>query len=188
MLGRHLGLPSGHSANLRPQGRLPPPPHRRYSSGPDSGGGPPAAFAPRPDTVFRPVPFVDIGGIPPTPASKRQRRSTSCSVPANVAAASSRSPQFYKTRMCPWFFKQCCDLGVKCRFAHSVEELRRPPDLSRTSLCPRLMKQGVCTTFNCSYAHSHLELRATNDFFKVSLCYMWQKGRCTLGSRCRHAV
>eukprot|EP01056_Protomagalhaensia_sp_Gyna25_P000734 Protomagalhaensia_sp_Gyna_25__733@NODE_134_length_4981_cov_115_469446_g106_i0_p3_GENE_NODE_134_length_4981_cov_115_469446_g106_i0NODE_134_length_4981_cov_115_469446_g106_i0_p3_ORF_typecomplete_len259_score21_37zfCCCH/PF00642_24/0_0012zfCCCH/PF00642_24/0_2zfCCCH/PF00642_24/1_1e05zfCCCH/PF00642_24/1_9e03zfCCCH_3/PF15663_5/1_7e05zfCCCH_3/PF15663_5/0_023zfCCCH_3/PF15663_5/1_4e04Torus/PF16131_5/0_0073Torus/PF16131_5/5e02Torus/PF16131_5/0_031zfCCCH_4/PF18044_1/5zfCCCH_4/PF18044_1/1_1e03zfCCCH_4/PF1804 len=98
-----------------------------------------------------------------------------------------RSPQFYKTRMCPWYFKQCCDLGARCRFAHSVEELRRPPDLSRTSLCPRLTKEGVCTRPNCSYAHSHQELRATNEFFKVSLCYMWQKGRCTLGNKCRHA-
>eukprot|EP01053_Blabericola_migrator_P007251 Blabericola_migrator_1__7250@NODE_3681_length_1580_cov_303_142102_g2283_i0_p1_GENE_NODE_3681_length_1580_cov_303_142102_g2283_i0NODE_3681_length_1580_cov_303_142102_g2283_i0_p1_ORF_typecomplete_len422_score46_86zfCCCH/PF00642_24/0_0014zfCCCH/PF00642_24/18zfCCCH/PF00642_24/4_1e05zfCCCH_3/PF15663_5/1_5e05zfCCCH_3/PF15663_5/0_096Torus/PF16131_5/0_0043Torus/PF16131_5/2e03Torus/PF16131_5/0_017zfCCCH_4/PF18044_1/5zfCCCH_4/PF18044_1/1_7e03zfCCCH_4/PF18044_1/0_011zf_CCCH_4/PF18345_1/27zf_CCCH_4/PF18345_ len=98
-----------------------------------------------------------------------------------------RSPQFYKTRMCPWYFKQCCDLGSRCRFAHSVEELRRPPDLSRTSLCHRLLKEGVCLKPNCSYAHNHSELRATDDFFKVSICYMWQKGRCTLGAKCRHA-
>lgn len=121
----------------------------------------------------------------PTATLKCPRRSTSCSGSSTIPLG--RSPQFYKTRMCPWFFKQCCDLGSKCRFAHSVEELRRPPDLSRTSLCPRLVKEGVCHMTNCSYAHSHAELRATDEFFKVSLCYMWQKGRCALGSKCRHA-
>eukprot|EP01055_Gregarina_sp_Pseudo9_P000281 Gregarina_sp_Pseudo_9__280@NODE_117_length_4172_cov_53_977982_g109_i0_p1_GENE_NODE_117_length_4172_cov_53_977982_g109_i0NODE_117_length_4172_cov_53_977982_g109_i0_p1_ORF_typecomplete_len449_score62_56zfCCCH/PF00642_24/0_0031zfCCCH/PF00642_24/9_5zfCCCH/PF00642_24/2_6e05Torus/PF16131_5/5_7e05Torus/PF16131_5/7_2e02Torus/PF16131_5/0_026zfCCCH_3/PF15663_5/0_00019zfCCCH_3/PF15663_5/0_0025Mito_fiss_reg/PF05308_11/0_12Mito_fiss_reg/PF05308_11/1_1zfCCCH_4/PF18044_1/2zfCCCH_4/PF18044_1/2_7e03zfCCCH_4/PF18 len=158
---------------------------------------PPPPPPPPPSTMRR------FSGEPPSPVApafgrvnsrqslqsqdllRRQRRSTSCS--AGSASVSTRSPQFYKTRMCPWFFKQCCDLGAKCRFAHSVEELRRPPDLSRTSLCPRLLKQGVCNTVNCSYAHNHKELRATDEFFKVSLCYMWQKGRCALGSKCRHA-
>eukprot|EP00923_Selenidium_pygospionis_P003650 GHVN01005783.1.p1 GENE.GHVN01005783.1~~GHVN01005783.1.p1 ORF type:complete len:572 (-),score=169.88 GHVN01005783.1:59-1774(-) len=98
-----------------------------------------------------------------------------------------RMNQFYKTKICPWFFKGRCERGQTCRFAHSNDELRILPDLERTSLCPQVAKAGQCLLENCRFAHSMDELRATDDMYKTALCFMWMRGCCEAGGLCRHA-
>eukprot|EP00914_Ancora_sagittata_P024067 GHVO01047881.1.p1 GENE.GHVO01047881.1~~GHVO01047881.1.p1 ORF type:complete len:576 (+),score=35.85 GHVO01047881.1:103-1830(+) len=101
--------------------------------------------------------------------------------------SSLRMNQFYKTKMCPWFFKGRCERGDTCRFAHSQQELRTLPDLEKTSLCPTVSKGLKCTSSDCRYAHTVAELRATDDLYKTSLCFMWMRGHCDAGEFCRHA-
>ncbi|ETB62472.1 hypothetical protein YYC_01038 [Plasmodium yoelii 17X] len=98
-----------------------------------------------------------------------------------------RKKQFYKTKMCPWFFSGRCDRGIDCLFAHSQEELNPIPDLSFTSLCPLAKKSGLCKNENCSYAHSVCELRPTGDLYKTAPCTKFLRGKCNAESHCRHA-
>eukprot|EP00923_Selenidium_pygospionis_P031059 GHVN01055175.1.p1 GENE.GHVN01055175.1~~GHVN01055175.1.p1 ORF type:complete len:582 (+),score=52.81 GHVN01055175.1:1377-3122(+) len=98
-----------------------------------------------------------------------------------------RMNQFYKTKICPWYFKGRCERGSACRFAHSNEELKVLPNLTKTSYCPQLTKTGKCMQPDCRYAHSSLELRATDDMYKTALCFMWMRGSCQGGELCRHA-
>ncbi|CXI82842.1 zinc finger protein, putative [Plasmodium berghei] len=98
-----------------------------------------------------------------------------------------RKKQFYKTKMCPWFFSGRCDRGIDCLFAHSQEELNPIPDLSFTSLCPLAKKSGLCKNEKCSYAHSVCELRPTGDLYKTAPCTKFLRGKCNAESHCRHA-
>lgn len=98
-----------------------------------------------------------------------------------------RKKQFYKTKMCPWFFSGKCDRKEDCLFAHSEEELNPIPDLSFTSLCPSTKKTGFCNNENCSYAHSVNELRPTGDLYKTAPCTKFMRGKCAAGEHCRHA-
>lgn len=98
--------------------------------------------------------------------------------------------QYFKTKMCPCPSR--CSAGAKkCRFAHTLKELRPLPDLSRTRLCESLAKNQVCTKLangQCPFAHSPTELRTSNSkFFKVSLCNFHKAGKCWNGDKCRFA-
>ncbi|KOB86983.1 hypothetical protein PFDG_02959 [Plasmodium falciparum Dd2] len=98
-----------------------------------------------------------------------------------------RKKQFYKTKMCPWFFSGRCDRGMECLFAHSQGELNPIPDLSFTSLCPLTKKSGLCKNEKCSYAHSVCELRPTGDLYKTAPCTKFLRGKCNAEEHCRHA-
>lgn len=104
-----------------------------------------------------------------------------------AASQTPRKQQFFKTKMCPWYFKGRCDRGKSCQFAHSHAELRDAPDLSCTSLCPNIRRSGTCNSATCKYAHTSAELRATGEMFKTALCVKWLVGRCNAGIHCRHA-
>ncbi|CRG93019.1 zinc finger protein, putative [Plasmodium gallinaceum] len=104
-----------------------------------------------------------------------------------VIAQIPRKKQFYKTKMCPWFFSGRCDRGVDCLFAHSQDELNPIPDLSFTSLCPLAKKSGLCKNEKCSYAHSVCELRPTGDLYKTAPCTKFLRGKCNAEAHCRHA-
>eukprot|EP01071_Lankesteria_metandrocarpae_P001534 Lankesteria_metandrocarpae@DN1629_c0_g1_i1.p1 len=102
--------------------------------------------------------------------------------------SATRMNQFYKTKICPWYFKGRCERGHLCRFAHGEVELRTLPNLFCTSLCPDLVLLGHCPNpTTCRFAHSSAQLRATDNLYKTSLCFHWMKGRCEAGTQCRHA-
>ncbi|CAK0871075.1 unnamed protein product, partial [Prorocentrum cordatum] len=96
--------------------------------------------------------------------------------------------QFRKSELCR-FYPTSCNRGDGCNFAHSPEELHRAPDLTKTSIC-RAWKAGHCPMdlSECSFAHGYDDLRVTTVFLKSAPCKMFlQRGRCDLGSSCRHA-
>jgi len=91
-----------------------------------------------------------------------------------------------KTRMCTWYQEGHCFLGVRCRFAHSQDELASSPDLKKTKLCTNFAR-GMCDNANCKFAHGYEELRATDGLYKSELCHGWAAGNCRFGPSCRFA-
>jgi len=66
---------------------------------------------------------------------------------------------FRKTKVCNFFSSGCCKKGTKCKFAHSLDELKPQPNLCNTKLCPALSGYGLCGGGNCKYAHHESEIR-----------------------------
>lgn len=93
--------------------------------------------------------------------------------------------QLNKTKLCTMFSRGSCNDG-KCRFAHSMNELRSLPDLSKTAIC-RAFARGKCPDPSCKFAHGEQELRVTPSVYKTQLCNFFARGHCKKGDRCRHA-
>ncbi|KAF8820224.1 putative zinc finger protein [Cardiosporidium cionae] len=98
-----------------------------------------------------------------------------------------RKRPFYKTKICPWYYKNRCDRGEECLFAHSQDELRAAPNLAKTSICPNVRLKGTCDDSTCTFAHKMKELRHTRDLYKTAMCMRYTKGYCNVGDQCRHA-
>lgn len=94
--------------------------------------------------------------------------------------------QFHKTKMCVFFRKNKCALGMSCPFAHTKEELQPPPDLAKTKLCYNFFRRR-CNDSKCKFAHGYQELRATETVYKTELCRWWSAGGCKAGGSCRYA-
>lgn len=67
--------------------------------------------------------------------------------------------QFRKTKMCAFNKKNRCELGPRCPFAHSKEELQPVPDLMKTKLCYMYFRRR-CVDKHCKFAHGSAELRS----------------------------
>jgi len=91
-----------------------------------------------------------------------------------------------KTKMCYFFERGKC-ASKTCRYAHSVNELRKQPDLQKTKLC-KAYAEGYCTRGDdCVYAHGEVQLRVTDGIYKTQMCHFFERGRCLKGERCNHA-
>jgi len=94
--------------------------------------------------------------------------------------------QLTKTKMCAFFERGKCASST-CRYAHTVDELRRPPNLQKTKLC-RAFLQSVCRAGeNCGFAHGENDLRVTEGIYKTQMCNFYERGYCKKGDRCNHA-
>lgn len=93
--------------------------------------------------------------------------------------------QLQKTKMCAMYQRGTCR-DPKCRFAHSLDELRLAPDLTKTAIC-RMFTRGQCRNADCTFAHGEQELRVTPTVYKTQLCNFHMRGHCKKGNRCRHA-
>eukprot|EP00929_Paragymnodinium_shiwhaense_P031637 TRINITY_DN1767_c0_g1_i1.p1 TRINITY_DN1767_c0_g1~~TRINITY_DN1767_c0_g1_i1.p1 ORF type:complete len:1062 (+),score=326.54 TRINITY_DN1767_c0_g1_i1:52-3186(+) len=94
--------------------------------------------------------------------------------------------QFHKTKMCGFYKKGQCAMGVGCPFAHYKDELMPAPDLAKTKLCYNFFRRK-CNDKKCKFAHGYPELRATNNVYKTELCRWYSFGSCKAGSSCRYA-
>jgi len=70
--------------------------------------------------------------------------------------------QFHKTKLCAFFKKNRCEMGVHCPFAHSQEEFMPAPDLAKTKLCYSFFC-NKCSDPQCKFAHGFQELRAATQ-------------------------
>lgn len=93
--------------------------------------------------------------------------------------------QLQKTKMCAMHQRGTCR-DPKCRFAHSLDELREAPNLTKTAMC-RMFTRGQCRNSSCKFAHGEQELRVTPTVYKTQLCNFHMRGHCKKGTRCRHA-
>uniref|UniRef100_A0A0G4I9L3 C3H1-type domain-containing protein n=1 Tax=Chromera velia CCMP2878 TaxID=1169474 RepID=A0A0G4I9L3_9ALVE len=73
-----------------------------------------------------------------------------------------------KTKLCWHFPNGKCVLGSRCKFAHSVNDLKENPDLRNTRMCNSVKKGQQCWRGDaCTYAHSQEELRRANKYREV---------------------
>jgi hypothetical protein len=87
---------------------------------------------------------------------------------ANSILAPQSRIQFHKTKLCAFFKKNRCEMGLQCPFAHSLEELAPAPDLAKTKLCFNFFC-GKCEEVQCKFAHGYQELRdSTQDMGNIS--------------------
>ncbi len=94
---------------------------------------------------------------------------------SNPILITNASHNFYKTKLCPYFFVGKCRKGTKCSFAHSNDEIRQQPNLKKTKLC-KAFQMGKCTNADCPFAHGDVELKATPDYYKTSICASYLEG------------
>lgn len=107
--------------------------------------------------------------------------------PASAVWTARFEGQFFKTKICSFWQKGQCMRGSSCKYAHGGNELNAMPDLSNTALCRQMLVYGQCNIPDCQFAHTPEALRATGNFYKTTMCSFHRYGRCSLGTRCRHA-
>eukprot|EP00439_Symbiodinium_sp_Y106_P078729 s263_g17.t1 len=67
---------------------------------------------------------------------------------APIGPENAVTARLLKTKMCYFFERGKC-ASKTCRYAHSVNELRKQPNLQKTKLC-KAFADGLCTRGHCS--------------------------------------
>jgi len=110
----------------------------------------------------------------------------------SVAAEQSVSTldqRLQKTKICKYFKNGFCNLGSKCDFAHSDDELTEKPSFKflKTVLCKKLKRGKECNfAGGCWYAHSNEERVDNIAVMRNVLCpAMQSSGVCKHAEKCR---
>jgi len=105
---------------------------------------------------------------------------------APIGPENAVTARLLKTKMCYFFERGKC-ASKTCRYAHSLNELRKQPNLQKTKLC-KAFADGLCTRGDdCVFAHGEVQLRVTDGIYKTQMCHFFERGRCLKGERCNHA-
>jgi len=146
---------------------------------------------------LRSPPDKQLAASPPSAALERENTPLPLGVsnkeqPTSASAVGARSRdnavllQLTKTKMCAFFERGKC-ASTTCRYAHAVDELRRPPNLQKTKLCRAFLQGGCRAGENCGFAHGENDLRVTEGIYKTQICNFFERGYCKKGDRCNHA-
>jgi len=74
-----------------------------------------------------------------------------------------------------------------CKYPHTEQELKHPPNQVETTLCVNSVVFGFCNVKDCPCPHSCSKPRCAQGVYKTTMCSLHKRGKCTMGSECRHA-